>query len=297
MRVVINQGRINRNRQIAQILFFVSLAVLIGGLIFTNTIGTTTGLLIFVPLLVMPLGLTTTIISVRLTNEYVRLPHPDESIDDGLDGIDPRSVLYHYVLPVKHVLIAPQGIYSLTTRFQETRYTIEGDKWLNWKARGPLAPIMLFLRQEALGDPFKEATKDAETIQEMVDKALPGAQIKVQPVVVFTSAKATLELNEPALPVVYADRKKKPSLKALLRKDKAESTDPAEAETKKAAKPKKKSRNPHKPTAKTATSEDLTVSGPIRLTTEQIDTLDQAFMASVSPRVLNGVFRNDEDEE
>ena len=296
MRVVINQGRISRNRQIAQILFFVSLAVLIGGLIFTNTIGTTTsGLLVLVPLLVMPLGLTTTIISVRLTNEFVRLPHPDEAIDEGLDGIDPRSVVYHYVLPLKHVLIAPQGIYSLTTRFQETRYTIEGDKWLNWKARGPFAPIFLFLRQEALGDPFKEATRDAETIQAMVDKALPGVDIKVQPVVVFTSPKATLEVNNPALPVVYADRKKKPSLKGLLRKDKAESTDPEEP--KKVARPKKKSRNPHKPSAKTSTSEDLTGSGPIRLTTEQIDMLDQAFMASVSPRVLNGVFRNDEDEE
>src|SRR5215467_8785152 len=150
MRVVINQGRMNRNRLIAQILFFVSLAVLIGGLIFTNTLAVQTGLLVLVPLLVMPIGLTTTVISVRLTNEFVRLPHPDEAIDEGLDGIDPRSVLYHYTLPVKHVLVAPQGVYSLTTRFQETRYTIEGDTWLNWKGRGPLAPLFLFLRQEAL---------------------------------------------------------------------------------------------------------------------------------------------------
>lgn len=299
MRVVINQAYIKRNRQIAQILFFVSLAVLIGGLIFTNTLAVTSGLLVLVPLIVMPLGLTTTIISVRLTNEFVRLPHPEEAINDGLDGIDPRSILYHYVLPVKHVLVAPQGIYSLTTRFQETRYSVEGEKWINWKGRGPLAPLFLFLRQEALGDPFKDARRDAETIQALVDEALPDAQIKVQPVVVFTSAKAKVEVTDPALPVVYADRKTKPSLKGLLRKEKLESAEAAEEEARKPkqARSKKRSRNPHKPTPKVVTAEDTTLSGSIRLTAEQIDTFDEAIMASLSKRTLGGIFRNDEDEE
>ncbi len=220
MRVVTNQQYVKRNRTIAQILFFLSLAILTGGLIFTNTLARDNELLLYVPCLVMPLGLITTLISVRLTNEYVRPPHPDEAIREGLKGINRRSILYNYVLPVKHVLIAPQGVYTLTTRFQETRFKVEGDKWFNWRARGPLGPLFLYLRQEGLGDPFKDADKDADKVQAIVDQAVPGADIEVQPVIVFTSPKATLEVDDPAIPVAYADPKKKPSLKSLLREDK-----------------------------------------------------------------------------
>ncbi len=220
MRVVTNQQRIKRNRQIAQILFFLSLAILIGGLIFTNTLARDNELLMFLPCVIMPLGLVTTIVSVRLTNQYVRPPHAEDAIRDGLKGINRRSILYNYVLPVNHVLVAPQGVYTFTTRFQETRFKIEGDKWYNWKGRGPLAPLFLFLKQEGLGNPFKQATEEAATVQAIVDQAVPGSKIEVQPVVVFTSPKATLEVIDPDIPVANADPKKKPSLKGLLRDEK-----------------------------------------------------------------------------
>jgi hypothetical protein len=221
MRVVTNQQRVKRNRQIAQILFFVSLAILMGGFLFTNTLARDSATLMLVPCAIMPLGLITTIISVRLTNQYVRPPHAEDAIRDGLKGINKRSILYHYVIPaVNHVLVSPQGVYTFTTRFQESRFKVEGSKWYSWKARGPLAPLFLFLKQEALGDPFKQAQKEAESVQSIVDQAVPGSGIKVQPVVVFTSPKATLEVIDPEIPVVYADLKKKPSLKSLLREDK-----------------------------------------------------------------------------
>ncbi len=185
MRVVTNQRRVKRSRQIAQYLFFFSLAVLIGGLVLTNTLARADETLLLVSFAVMPLGLVTTIISVRLTNQYVRLPHPEDAIRDGLKGINRK-----------------------------------GEKWTNFKARGPLAPIFLFLKQEALGDPFKQANQEAEAVQEAVNKVLPDAGITVTPVVVFTSSKATLEVIDPIISVVYADGKKKPSLKSLLRDEK-----------------------------------------------------------------------------
>jgi len=220
MRIITNERHVNRNKQIAQILFFVSLAILLGGLLFTNTLARGNDLLLFVPCLIMPLGLITTIISVRMTNQYVRAPLPMDAIREGLKGINRRSVLFNYVLPTRHVLVAPQGVFTFTTRFQESRFKVEGNTWYNWKARGPLAPLFLFLRQEGLGDPFKEANQDAARVQALVDQALPGSNIKVQPVVVFTSPKVSLEVIDPTIPVVYADIKKKPSLKSLLREEK-----------------------------------------------------------------------------
>ncbi len=227
MRVVTNQRRVNRNRQIAQILFFASLIILIGGLIMTNTIGRTNDFFLMLPCIIMPVGLVTTLISIRLTNQYVRDPHPEDAIRDGLKGINKRSILYNYLLPANHVLVSPQGVYSFTTRFQESRFKVEGDKWYSSKARGPLAPFFLFLKQEGLRKPFQEANSEADAVQKIIDKALPNSGIEVQPVVVFTSPKATLEINKPDLPVVYADAKKKPSLKALLKEDKQRDDAPA----------------------------------------------------------------------
>jgi len=253
MRVVTNQQRVKRNRQIAQVLFFLSLAILTGGLLFTNTLARDSEILMLVPCLIMPLGLITTIVSVRLTNQYVRPPHAEDAIREGLKGINRRSTLYNYVLPVNHVLVSPQGVYTFTTRFQETRFKVEGNKWFNRKNRGPLAPLFLFLKQEGLGDPFKQANAQADTIQAIVDQALPGTKIEVQPVVVFTSPKATLDVIDPDIPVVYADPKKKPSLKGLLREEKRRRDDKS--------------------------AEDVA-----RLTPAEIESLDEAFMATLGER-------------
>ncbi len=225
MRVVTNQRFISRRRSIAQVLFIVSLIILVGAFIINlNVIHVPEAIALLVPLVALPIGLITTIISVRLTNLYVRQPHAEDAIREGLKGINRRSSLYNYMLPASHVLVTPQGVYSFTTRFQDTPFKVEGDKWYNPKGRGPLAPLSLFFKQESLGDPFKQAENEAQGVQAIVDKALPDAGIKVQPAVVFTSLKTILEVVDPVLPVVYADAKRKPALKSLLKEDKKKET-------------------------------------------------------------------------
>jgi hypothetical protein len=220
MRVVTNEALIKRNRLISQILFVASLIILFGGLIFTNTTPGQMDISYFIPCLIMPIGLLTTLFSVRLTNQYIRLPHPEDVIREGVKGAVKGSTLYNYILPTRHVIVSPMGVFSLTTRFQETKFKVEGDKWFNWKARGPLAPVLLFLKQESLGDPFKDAKKDAAAVQTIVDKVLPDANVEVQPIVVFISDKADVEIIDPVIPVVYAAPKRKPTLKSALRAEK-----------------------------------------------------------------------------
>jgi hypothetical protein len=222
MRIFINERRVKRNRQIAQVLFFVSLAILAGGLIVSvGLVPAQSGFLYYAPLVVLPIGLVTTLISIRLTNWYMRPPHAEDILREGLKGIDKRSLLYHYILPCNHVLVTPQGVYALVTRFQEARYKASGTKWTDYKARGPLGPLMLYLKQEGIGRPFDQADLEAAEIQKIVDAALGDKSgVEVQTAVVFTSDKATLDVDDAIMPVVYANPKKKPSLKALLREDK-----------------------------------------------------------------------------
>src|SRR5258708_34185036 len=109
MRVVTNERRIKSKRRIAQYLFVISLVILIGGLAVSNFGPRTMEFALIAPCLVLPIGFGTTVLSVRLTNQYVRLPHPEEAITEGLHGINRRSILYNYVLEPNHVLTAPQG--------------------------------------------------------------------------------------------------------------------------------------------------------------------------------------------
>lgn len=220
MRIVTNELRVKRGRQAGTIMFFVSLFILTAGLIFTNFIAVSSEALLFVPCIVMPIGLVTTVASVRLTNIWVRQPRPEETLKDSLGGINRRSILYNYFPPANHILVTPHGVYSFTTRFQMTRFKVEGDKWTNYRNRGPLAPFFIYLKQEGLGDPFGDAQQDAEKVQRVINEVLPDAGIEVQPVVVFVHPRSTVEIENPTLPVAYASTKKKPTLKSVLREDK-----------------------------------------------------------------------------
>lgn len=219
MRIVTNEMRLKRGRRLGTIMFFVSLIILTGGLIFTNFLVVDPNTLLFVPCIVMPLGLLATLTSVRLTNQYIRQPRPETVLATGLEGINRRSVLFNYFPPANHILLTPQGVYTLTTRYQVTRFKVEGDTWTNYRSRGPLGPAFLYLRQEQLGKPFDDALIESGKLQEIIDKALPESGIEVQPIVVFTSERATLEIINPTLPVVYGSPRKKPSIKTALRED------------------------------------------------------------------------------
>lgn len=222
MRVITNELRIKQGRRLGTILFFVSLFVLTTGLLLSNFLTLDPNVLVFVPCLVMPIGLVTTLLSVRLTNEWVRVPRPEEAILEGLEGINRRSVLFNYFPPANHILLTPEGVYTFTTRFQITRVKVTGERWLDYKRRGPLAPFFQFMKQEGLGKPFEDAAIDAANVQAIIDAALPDSGIEVQPIVVFTHPRAVLELEEPSIPVVYASPKKKPSIKNALREVKRE---------------------------------------------------------------------------
>jgi len=217
MRVITNEQRIKIGRRNGTILFFLSLGVLTGGLFVTNLLPVNTLTLTIVPCIVMPLGIITTALSVRYTNEYVRVPRPEKVLYEGLQGINRRSILFNYFPQAKHILVTPHGIFVLTTRFQVTKVTVTGDKWVDAKARGPLAPFFQYLKQERMGNPFDDATLEAAKVQAVVDAALPDSDLEVEPVVLFTNEKAILELNGPTFPVAFASPRKKPTVKSVLR--------------------------------------------------------------------------------
>jgi len=214
MRVVINEAHINRNRSISHLLFFVSLIGMGLGFVFTWT-SSPSSQNSQITCLVLPLLLLMTLAAVRMANIWVREPRPERVLDDALKGLGRKHTIFHHVLPAPHVLIGPEGVFTLTTVWQEHAYRVKGKKW--YGDEGLLRKINGYMRQDLLGNPFQEALFHAQQVQKLVDSIAPDSAVKVLPVVVFINPKASFEAEDPIIPVVYADPKKKPSLRQYLR--------------------------------------------------------------------------------
>lgn len=233
MRVYLNEQRLKRNRQLATILFVSSLVILFGGLLISYTVSAANYALMLIPLVAMPVGLVTTWWSVRLTNQYVRKPHAEDVLQAAFKGAGAHSVAYHYLFKANHVLVCPQGVYAIVARFQDGVFRVRGETIYKIGSRNPIGGFMTAMRQEQMGSPIREAQIAAADLQSQLDAALAETEsgtsldVVVQPVVVFTSNKADLDIqDDPPIPVVLAEAKpKRPSLKVMLRSERAERTE------------------------------------------------------------------------
>lgn len=221
MRIVTNTKLAKRNRQWATYLFLGTFVLLFGGFIFINInfftedIAIDDPVLLLLQSLVLPIAFLLTLFSVRMTNLWARQPYPEKVLDDGLKGLSKKSVLYNYYhLPVRHVLICPQGVFAIVTRWHTDTYTIENDRWKsNKNAFSRLAGVLLM---NNIGDPSADAQQAAARVQKTLQEIAPD--VTVQPLVVMIDSAATLEIEgENTVPVVYADSKKSPNLTEYLR--------------------------------------------------------------------------------
>lgn len=219
MRIETNIKLVKRNKQIAQYLFFFSFGVLVVGFIVTNQrpadiTSSTANLSLLLSSLVLPIGLVSTLVSVRMTNLWVRQPRPENVIREGLKGLSNKSVLYNYFhMPARHVLICPQGVFAIITRFQDGNYSVQGNQWQTFG--GALNSLLRFIRRDSIGNPTRDASEAAIYVKGLFQKA--SVEVEVQPLIVFTDPRVQLNIENPSIPVLYGDTKRKPNLKDYLR--------------------------------------------------------------------------------
>lgn len=218
MRIVTNKKLVKRNRQIATWLFLATLVILVGGFIFINYTFFTGDVpqtwLIFVQALTLPIAFILTIFSVRMTNLWARQPYPEKAIPEGLKGVSKKSVLYNYHhFPARHVLIAPQGVFAITTRWHEGKFTVEDDKWTTHK--GVMSRFFSALRMDGIGNPMKDAQEAAQHVQELLKDIAPNLDVK--PLVLFVSEKVEVDITDPKIDVLFVDESKEPNLSEYMR--------------------------------------------------------------------------------
>lgn len=213
MRVVINQAQIDRNRKISHILFFVSLGGMGLGFFYTWTTPSSSGSQL--SCLILPMLLMMTLISVRMANLWIREPRPEKVLNEAFKGLSKKYTAFHYVLPAPHVLIGPEGVYTILAIWQDKAYRVSGKKW--YGDDGLLRKLNGYMRQDLIGNPYSEAAFHAQEVQKLVNKVAPDSGVEVQPLIVFVNPKASFESEDPLVPILYADSKKRPSLRAFLK--------------------------------------------------------------------------------
>ncbi len=219
MRVVTNKKLARRNRKLTNYLFFGTFGALILGFVVINaslfTSDVPDGLTIFVQSAILPIAFILTIVSVRMTNLWARSPRPEKAIEDGLKGLSNKSILYNYYhFPARHVLICPQGVFAIVTRWHDQEFTIRDGKFRSH--RNMLSKFFSMIRLDGVGKPLRDAEFARQEVQRSLDDI--AGEVEVQPLVVFVDPSAKLNFeDELELPVLYADPKKKPNMKDYLR--------------------------------------------------------------------------------
>lgn len=221
MRIVTNSRLAARNRKLATNLFLLTFVLLIGGFIFIN-IGLFTGdesaardpILLVGQAVAIPIAFILTLFSIRMTNLWARRPYPDEALNEGLKGLSKKSVIYHYYhIPARHVLFAPQGIFAITTRWHNGKYTVEGDRWRT--NAGPMTRLFATLRMDGVGQPTLDAQNAAEHLQNLLKEV--GIETPVQPLIVFLDSRAQVDAEKSDIPVLFVNPKHEHSLMDYLR--------------------------------------------------------------------------------
>jgi hypothetical protein len=135
-----------------------------------------------------------------------RRPRPDQILETALKGFDDRYHLYSWSLPAPHVLLSPQGIYTLVTRDQTGQVSVTGSRW---RTKMTLGRALLIFAQEGLGNPSRDALEQAAKLEQWLQSSLPDFKASVQPAVVFIDERVQLQITDPEVPVLEAKGLKK----------------------------------------------------------------------------------------
>lgn len=200
MIILRDEKRIARLGTIAKWSNLVGMGALIGGLILAFTNVKSVSNVVFYQLIALTAGWILSQIGIYLSHRYLRRPRPDEVLDEALKKVAKNGRLYHYLLPVPHVLLTPEGIIIFIAKYQGGDISVTGDKW---KQKG--VGLRKFFGQEGLGDPTREAEARIDIMAKYLHKHAPDAEeVPIGAMIVFTSKGVhNLDVKESRIPAMH----------------------------------------------------------------------------------------------
>ena len=203
MKILTNHKYISSRRRLGSIFSFLGIGVLVAGFILTFTTDEGSQLS-YLALFSLPLGWILSQVGLYFANRLIKRPIVHEAINEGLRKLGKYghdSHLYHYVFPVSHLVLTPNGIMALIAKYQTGKVTAEGVQW-----RQKIGIFQRLFGQQVLGNPALEAENAVKQIAKWISHNVPELAEKELPigaVIVFTANDVELDVSGSDIPAVH----------------------------------------------------------------------------------------------
>jgi hypothetical protein len=203
MQVFLNERKVRINSSIGRWASLGGLAVLIVGMVYSLRNPD----VVWVSMVSLLVGFVASAVGAYYANHWTRSPRADEVLDSALKGISNTYHVYHYLLPVPHVLLGPAGLFLLRTYTHDGPITYDGKKW---RQKFNLLRALGFSGQDSLADPVRDALFDVDRFRRWLAKRMPEDRIpEITPLIVFVRDGVELDLAETQVPVLPYKRLKR----------------------------------------------------------------------------------------
>ena len=215
MEVFVNERKVKVNTEVGRWASLGGLVVLVVGMV----VSIRNPGLVWASMASLLIGFLASIVGAYYANHWTRTPRADQVLSQALKGISNRYHLYHYLLPVSHVLLGPTGLFVIRAYLHDGPITYDGKKW---KQKRSLIGRLGFSGQDSLSDPIRDMMVDVQRFQGWLSKRMRQDEIpEVTPVIVFVRDGVELDLAETPIPVLRYKQ-----LKGHIRRIGKESTAP-----------------------------------------------------------------------
>jgi hypothetical protein len=203
MEVFVNKRKVRINSAIGRWASLGGLAVLIVGMVYSLRNPD----VVWVSMLSLLVGFVASAVGAYYANHWTRSPRADEVLDSALKGISNYYHVYHYLLPVQHVLLGPAGLFTFRAYTHEGPITYDGKKW---RQTFNVLRMLGFSGQDSLANPVRDALYDVDRFRRWLARRMPEDQIpEITPLIVFVRDGAELDLAETEVPVLPYKRLKR----------------------------------------------------------------------------------------
>lgn len=205
MKVSTNTELIENRKKWAKRIAPVTMLLLVGGLI-TNFLSINSPEYFRPTLILLALGFVSAIFSSNLANNWVREPRADQTLSQVLKKFGNDYLLYNYIGPIPHTLIAPDGVYAFVVKNQKGEISVNGRKV---SRKFTVGRILRMFAEEGMGAPITEAQGRGSKLDKFFRKSLADDEIPyIKSVVLFSNPDAELVVNEPEVPVLKTNELK-----------------------------------------------------------------------------------------
>jgi hypothetical protein len=213
MKVIINQHLVKRNQWWTKTTFYLSMIILIFGIIFSFTAKLISYSNLIFTLIILAVGYIMMRVNGILSARWGTSPRPDEILSSALKGLPNEFTLFLFIKDLPYLLLGPNGVWIFEI-YNTTSKVIYDRPRNKWRIQKQGSFIKRLFNSELFSDPNKDI-RFFRSVWDSVHSKLVEHDESLSPqfILVFTNPEVQLEASESPFPALKLDK-----LKEYIRK-------------------------------------------------------------------------------